>query len=113
MNNYSGIYIKTNALDYDIIGEGVKRKVLCYNENLMMVEVLFEKGSEGAMHDHPHHQVSYVKSGAFEVTIGKKTMILNEGDSFIVPPGEKHGVKALDAGCLVDVFNPLREDFLG
>ncbi|MFW5781178.1 MAG: cupin domain-containing protein [Bacteroidota bacterium] len=78
----------------------------------MMVEVLFEKDSEGALHEHPHHQVSYVKEGTFEVTIGIESLILKEGDSFIVPTGIKHGVKALEEGCLIDVFNPQREDFL-
>ncbi len=78
----------------------------------MMVRVVFRRGSAGPVHRHPHRQVTYVESGRFEVEIEGKTEVLSAGDSFIVGPETAHGVKALEDGCLIDVFAPAREDFL-
>ena len=78
----------------------------------MMVEVGFEKGGIGALHSHPHVQSSYVAEGRFEVTIDGNTEVVEKGGAFIVPSGLVHGVKALEAGRLVDTFTPQRADFL-
>jgi quercetin dioxygenase-like cupin family protein len=64
------------------------------------------------MHKHPHLQISYIASGAFETTIGDDTKILKEGDVYFVPSDVMHGVVCLEDGILVDVFNPMREDFV-
>ncbi len=94
------------------LGKGNRRRVLVYTDELMMVEFAFEKGAVGALHSHPHVQASYVAEGTFEVSVGDRTDTLVAGDSFIVPPNIVHGVKALEAGRLVDSFTPHRTDFL-
>jgi quercetin dioxygenase-like cupin family protein len=95
-----------------VLAPGNTRRVLIHTPELMQVEFGFDKGAVGALHSHPHVQVSYVAEGSFEVTIDGKTEIVGAGGSFIVPSGLVHGVVALEAGRLVDVFTPLRQDFL-
>ncbi|BCH14135.1 MULTISPECIES: cupin domain-containing protein [unclassified Mesorhizobium] len=92
--------------------DGNRRRVLLHTGELMMVEFGFDKGGVGALHSHPHVQASYVAEGRFEVTIDGRTEILETGSSFIVPSNLVHGVKALEAGRLVDSFTPHRADFL-
>ncbi|WP_028032464.1 cupin domain-containing protein [Chelativorans sp. J32] len=94
------------------LGGGSRRRVLVHTDELMLVEFTFEEGSVGALHSHPHVQACYVAEGRFEVTIGDRTTILSAGDSFIVPSNTVHGVKAVEAGRLVDSFTPKRRDFL-
>jgi quercetin dioxygenase-like cupin family protein len=94
------------------LGPGNTRRVLIHTPELMQVEFGFEKGAVGALHSHPHVQVSYVAEGSFEVTIAGVTQVVGKGGSFIVPSGLEHGVVALEAGRLVDVFTPHRADFL-
>jgi quercetin dioxygenase-like cupin family protein len=93
-------------------GAGVKRQVLCWNDQVMLVRVVFAAGAEGPAHHHPHVQCTLVASGRFELTIGGETRELVAGDSFIVPSGVVHSARALEAGELVDCFTPMREDFL-
>jgi quercetin dioxygenase-like cupin family protein len=50
--------------------------------------------------------------GRLEVQLGAETATLRKGDCFFVHPDVPHGVKALEAGALIDVFTPAREDFL-
>jgi quercetin dioxygenase-like cupin family protein len=94
------------------LGNGNRRRVILHNDALMTVEFTFEKGGIGALHSHPHVQASYIAEGLFEVTIDGKTATLGAGGSFIVPPNAVHGVKALEAGRLIDSFTPRRDDFL-
>jgi quercetin dioxygenase-like cupin family protein len=94
------------------VAPGNRRRVLIHTPELMQVEFGFDAGAVGALHSHPHVQVSYVAEGSFEVTIDGVTQVVGIGGSFIVPSGLVHGVKALEAGRLVDVFTPMRQDFL-
>jgi quercetin dioxygenase-like cupin family protein len=94
------------------VAPGNRRRVLIHTPELMQVEFGFDAGAIGALHSHPHIQVSYVAEGSFEVTIDGVTQVVGTGGSFIVPSGLVHGVKALEAGRLVDVFTPARQDFL-
>jgi quercetin dioxygenase-like cupin family protein len=94
------------------LGEGIQRQVFGYDDRIMMVKVKFEQGSIGVLHQHHHTQISYVESGVFEATIAGQQKLLKKGDGFYVPPNAIHGVVCREAGTLVDVFSPHREDFL-
>lgn len=91
---------------------GVTRKILCYSDDLMMCEISFKKGAKGNFHRHQHLQITYIAEGSFSFTIDGKTRVVNKGDSVYMPSNAEHGVTALTDGILVDVFNPMRKDFL-
>ncbi len=91
---------------------GVTRQVLADNPQLMTVAFTFEAGAEGALHDHPHLQATYVESGRFAFTIAGEESVVGPGDSFVIPSGAKHGCRCLEAGRMIDSFTPRRDDFL-
>ncbi len=94
------------------LGEGVTRRILSYNEELMTVEVGFRKGARGAVHTHPHTQCTYVLSGRFSYSVEGEETVLGPGDSIVVPSGLPHGTLCLEEGTLLDIFTPMRKDFL-
>ena len=94
------------------LGGGTERRILAYDDPLMAVEVSFETGSEGAPHSHPHTQLSYVLSGSFRYSVEEESVILNPGDSVVVPGNLVHSTVCLEKGVLLDVFTPKRDDFL-
>ena len=94
------------------LGGGSTRRVLAWNDDLMLAEVGFEARAVGAIHSHPHTQSSYILSGRFKYTIENETVELGPGDSVIVPSNANHGTVCLEAGKLLDVFTPKREDFV-
>jgi quercetin dioxygenase-like cupin family protein len=112
MSDSTDVFVLADSLEYEDVGGGVKRKLLCYDKEMMMLSVLFEPGAVGALHSHPHRQVAYVKSGAFDLTISGRTQRLKAGDTYIVPANAIHGAVCIEAGELIDVFTPWREDFL-
>ena len=112
MTQQSGNFIFESETPWDDAGGGVVRQILGYNDNIMMVKVKFKKGQEGAMHSHPHSQVTYVASGKFEFTVGGVTKIVEAGDALYKQPNIEHGCVCLEDGILIDCFNPMRETFL-
>ena len=90
-------------------GDGVRRKVLCYDKGVMMVRVVDgRRGRPGAFR--LHVQCSLVESGVLDITIAGRTERLRAGDSFLVESNALHGAVAVEAGTLLDVFVPMRED---
>ncbi|MDR0415590.1 MAG: cupin domain-containing protein [Prevotellaceae bacterium] len=106
------IFIPNSQSAWTTVGEGMRRQIAGYNDQLMMVKVEFQQGSVGAVHKHPHSQASYVASGKFEVQVGDEKMTLAAGDCFFAAPNVPHGTLCLEAGVLVDVFSPMRNDFV-
>lgn len=88
------------------------RKILGSNGSLMMVEVHFREGGVGSPHSHVHEQISYVARGSFRATVNGEEKILRPGDSFYAGKNVVHGLTALEDSVIVDVFTPIREDFL-
>jgi len=105
-------FVKSSEIEWQQMAEGVRRKILSYDKNLMMVRVDFEKGAIGSLHKHPHIQMTNIESGSFEVEIDGVKKVLNAGDVFYVHSNLVHGVLCLEKGVLIDVFNPMREDFI-
>ena len=108
----SEVFFDSKKYEWEEVGLGITRKITGYNDNIMMVLVKFEEGGIGNPHNHPHSQSTYVEDGEFEVQIGDKVQTLKQGDCFLAPPNTVHGVVCKKAGVLVDVFSPVREDFL-
>jgi len=106
------MYMLNSDAPVQNLGEGVKRKILSYSNNMMAVEFHFEKGAIGALHSHSHEQIGYlVKGSMIYEEAGKKTT-LHAGDTYYVPPNVEHGVVTLEEVILLDVFTPMREDFI-
>lgn len=112
MKKESDMFVFTNGIPWQTVGEGVERKILGYGPDLMLVHVKFKKGSIGYVHKHPHRQVSYIESGSFEVNINGEKKIQRTGDCYYLPADVGHGVVALEDSSLLDCFTPAREDFI-
>lgn len=105
-------YFFYNDSKKEELGNGVSRKILAYNGNLMTVEVNFEKNAIGNLHSHPHEQITYVLEGEFVFKIGNEEKIVKAGDVLYKQPNIEHGCLCLKKGKLIDIFTPIREDFI-
>lgn len=112
MKRNSEIFIKAKLLDWEVLGGGVSRKIMGWNDKIMMVKVKFDKGAEGSPHQHMHSQTTYCAKGKFDFTVGNKKQVVEYGDGVYIPPNVIHGAVCLEEGVLIDVFSPVREDFL-
>lgn len=93
--------------------EGVTRQVLADHPDLMVVAFRFaSQGAEGALHNHPHVQSTFVESGRFRFVVDDVVTEVGPGDSFVIPSNAVHGCLCLAPGKLIDTFTPRRDDFL-
>ncbi len=106
------VFIENKDIDWEQVAPGMKRKIMAYDEKLMMVRVQFEKNAIGVVHQHYHSQITNVESGVFEVEIGGEKKVLKAGDAFYIPPNILHGAVCIEPGVLIDIFSPMREDFI-
>lgn len=107
------MYTENKNIAPDDLGGGVTRKVLSYSENLMAVELHFVKGAVGAKHSHPHEQIGYIASGKLIYQEdGSEDKELQTGDTYYVSPNVVHGIQVLEDTVLLDIFTPMRKDFV-
>ena len=101
-----------NSENWENLGGGVSRQFLGTDNQIMMVKVKFEKGAVGSPHQHFHTQSTFCASGKFEFTVGDDKSIIEAGEGVYIEPNLLHSAVCLEAGILIDVFSPVREDFL-
>jgi quercetin dioxygenase-like cupin family protein len=106
------LFIDFSTIDWEYPAEGIRRKIMAYGDQLMAVYVEFTKGAVGALHHHPHLQITYIQSGSFDVQIDGKKERQKGGDCYYIPANVEHGVAALEDSILIDFFTPMREDFI-
>ena len=71
-----------------------------------------EAGAIFPKHSHPHEQVATMLNGEFEFSVGNEKRIMKQGDVAIVPPNVNHSGVALTDCNIIDVFYPIREDYV-
>jgi quercetin dioxygenase-like cupin family protein len=111
-NNKDKRWVFARDIEGDAAAQGVVRRILAYCDAMMCVENIFETGAVGAVHSHPHTQITYVASGRFRFTIGDEVKDVSAGDTLCKQNGIEHGCVCLEKGVLVDFFTPMRKDFI-
>jgi len=105
-------WIFHNEVTPEPAGDGVTRRVLAYDQAMMCVENTFEAGAVGPVHRHPHTQITYVVSGVFDFEIDGVVKTVRAGDSMLKASEVPHGCVCRESGILLDLFTPMREDFV-
>ena len=77
----------------------------------MVTKMNYVAGNYATEHTHLHEQCGYVISGKYRMTVEAQEFILEAGDSYAVPGKVAHSFKVLEAGEVIDVFTPPREDY--
>ena len=90
---------------------GLRRQVMSYTQDMMLVRHRMEKGWVGARHQHPHEQMVYIVSGHIVLEHPGGKVEVKAGDSFIVPGNTDHQAWALEDSEVLDIFTPYREDY--
>ena len=94
------------------IAEGIERQMVV-GKNVMMCRFRFAPFVVTDEHTHPHEQMTLVMQGKVKFIISGEERIVNAGDVLHFPPHNRHGATMLDEEViLIDIFSPIREDFL-
>ena len=94
------------------IAPGIERQMV-YGERLMVCRLRLAPGVVTAVHSHPHEQITLVEKGRVTFFIDGQARQASAGDVLHFPSQVQHGATMLDEEVvLIDIFTPIREDFL-
>lgn len=91
---------------------GIRQKTIVYGEKTLMTEFLLDRGAVLPRHSHPHEQTGYLVKGEMMLSIGDDTYNVKPGDGWSIPGGVEHSAEIIDNSIAVEVFSPVREDYL-
>lgn len=106
------MFQKQSHNGYTFALEGIKQKTLVYGEKTLMTEFVLKKGSKLPRHGHPHEQTGYLVKGHIRLAIGKEEYDVKPGDSWCILSGLEHRAEVIEDSVAVEVFCPVREDYL-
>ncbi|MCL5279679.1 MAG: cupin domain-containing protein [Planctomycetes bacterium] len=106
------MFEKHDRKGYKTALPGIRRKTLCYGARTLMAEFVLEQGSVLPLHSHPHEQIGYLVKGHICLKVGAKEHDVTAGDSWCVPSGVEHAAQSLEDSIAVEVFSPVRADYL-
>jgi quercetin dioxygenase-like cupin family protein len=92
--------------------KGVTFDVLAIGEKTMVTVMNYKEGEKVPLHSHPNEQSGYVISGKYRVRFGTYDEIVSQGDSYSIPENTEHALEVIEPGHVVDVFCPIRQDYL-
>jgi quercetin dioxygenase-like cupin family protein len=98
--------------DYHPVLEGIGIKTLVYGEETLMSKLSLKKDSLLPAHKHPHEQTGYLVSGRIVLHIGDSHAEMKAGDSWCIPSDVEHKAEVLEDSLAVEVFSPMREEYL-
>ena len=93
------------------ITEMISQKIVA-GEREMLAQIYLKRGALVPMHSHESEQMTYILQGALKVGVGGKEMIVREGEVLHVPSQVPHQAEALEDTFELDVFSPVRKDWL-
>ena len=106
------VFKRHSAEGYKTPLPGIRMKTLCHGERTLMTEFLLDRASALPMHAHPYEQTGYLVKGRMLLTIAGQEHEVSPGDSWCIPSGAEHRADILEDSVAIEVFSPVREDYL-
>jgi quercetin dioxygenase-like cupin family protein len=106
------MFYKKEDKDYKNPLEGIQFKPLLYGEKMLTTEFLLKKGSTIPVHSHPHDQTGYLVSGKMNLYIEDEMFVATPRDSWYIPGNVEHNADILEDSIAIEVFSPVREDYI-
>lgn len=106
------MFLSNTDRSYRNLAEGVRMKPLSHGERTSLCEFRLSKGSILPSHAHPHEQTGYLISGKVKFVTEDQTFEAGPGDSWCFRGNEIHSGEALEDSVVVEVFSPVRTEYL-
>ena len=85
---------------------------LVFEQKTIMCEFKLKKGHTLPSHNHPYEQTGYLISGKLNFRIADKWYLAEPGDSWCIPENVEHEVKIIEDSVVIELFSPIRSDYL-
>ena len=106
------MFRKKNTGESRQLLDGIHLTTLVHGEKTLMGQFKIAKGSVIPTHSHPHEQTGIMISGKLRFIVDGEITDVEAGDSWCLPGGVEHSAEALEDAVVIEVFSPVREDYL-
>jgi quercetin dioxygenase-like cupin family protein len=106
------MFYKVSESGYKQPADGIRFKTLVHGEKTHMAEFRLARGAVLPVHSHPHEQTGYLVSGRIVLVVGGERHEFGPGDAWNVAGDVEHSAEVLEDAVVVEVFSPVREDYL-
>ncbi len=108
----AGSVIGWDELDLEKVTELISRKLVA-GKRQMLVQVYLKRGALVPLHSHESEQMTYVLDGMLKVRVDGEEVIVRDGEVVRIPSGVPHQTEALTDTFELDLFSPVRSEWLG
>jgi unsaturated pyranuronate lyase len=106
------MFARSDPDGYILALEGIERKTLVHGAGMLMTEFRLAGGQTLPHHAHPQEQTGYLVRGKLRLSIAGQVHEVSPGDAWSIPGGVEHGAEILEDSIAIEVFSPIREDYL-
>ncbi len=100
-----------DRVELERLNEFASRRVI-HSERMTTARIHLKKGAVVPRHSHENEQITHVLAGSLQFEFPGRELTVREGEVVEIPPHEPHRVVALEDSLAMDIFQPVREDWL-
>jgi quercetin dioxygenase-like cupin family protein len=90
----------------------VLARQVIHGENITVARLFLRAGCSVPEHSHHNEQISMIEQGTVKFVIGGVEQLAKAGQVMRIPPHVPHSAQALEDSVAVDLFSPIREDWI-
>jgi quercetin dioxygenase-like cupin family protein len=100
-----------DEMEKEVLSPTIARKIIS-GEKAMVAQVFLAKGAVVPEHHHESEQITYILEGALQFSIDGKEIVVGKGQVLRIPSFMPHAAVALEDTLDLDIFSPIRQDWL-
>src|ERR1039458_5652914 len=100
-----------DKMEKEVLSPTIARKIIS-GEKAMVAQVFLAKGAVVPEHHHESEQITYILEGALQFQIDGKRIVVSAGQVLRIPSHMPHAAVALEDTLDLDIFSPIRQDWL-
>lgn len=105
------IYTSWDAVPMEAMSEVISRQVFS-GEKAMVAKVYLKKDAVVPLHQHESEQITYIMEGALKFELQGREVVVRAGELLLIPSNVPHRAVALEDTLDVDIFAPIRHDWI-
>ena len=104
-------YLRWDSVPLEVMSDVISRKVIA-GEKAMVAQVFLKKDAVVPEHFHESEQITYILEGALKFELEGKEVVVRQGEVLHIPSNVPHRAVALEDTVDLDIFSPIRTDWL-